>query len=161
MTVILVNTKKDRLNLEQRRFLAEKLTDAVLVPEIGQLVPLARRGFQVHFIENDPDKIAIGGKLIIDQSTEPDVILINILVMDSSWPDEVRAEVIKNILAKLAEACGVSEPPATWWVTFQVVDEGSWGSGQGVLSIFDLLNSGAFSSERVEIIRRTLNNKSK
>jgi len=34
---------------DQRRVLAKTLTDAVLVPEVGQLTPEARRGYQVHF----------------------------------------------------------------------------------------------------------------
>ncbi|WP_251828963.1 hypothetical protein [Streptomyces sp. ATCC 21386] len=36
MTVITVNTAQGRLSLEQRRTSAETLTDAVLVPEVGQ-----------------------------------------------------------------------------------------------------------------------------
>ncbi|WP_280194138.1 hypothetical protein [Nocardia farcinica] len=39
MTVITVNASNGRLSLEQRRELAETLTDAVLVPEVGQLAP--------------------------------------------------------------------------------------------------------------------------
>ncbi|MFR1849790.1 MULTISPECIES: hypothetical protein [Clostridia] len=43
MTMIYVNTEKNRFSIEQRRELAQSLTDAVLIPEIGQLVPGARR----------------------------------------------------------------------------------------------------------------------
>jgi hypothetical protein len=50
-----VNTPKGRLNQEQRRTLAETLTDAVLVPEVGQFAPAARVGFQVHFVEREAD----------------------------------------------------------------------------------------------------------
>jgi hypothetical protein len=38
-------------------------------------------------------------------------------------------------------------------VTFQVIDEGSWGSRGGVVSILQLLDSGAFTAERVRAIR--------
>ncbi|MCY0927932.1 hypothetical protein OTB20_17290 [Streptomyces sp. H27-H1] len=37
-----MNSPKGRLSLEQRRRLAETLTDAVLVPEVGQFAPAAR-----------------------------------------------------------------------------------------------------------------------
>ncbi|MDK1346652.1 hypothetical protein QNO09_25755 [Streptomyces sp. 378] len=47
MTVITVNSSKGRLSREQRSKPTGTLTDAVLVPEVGQLAPAARVGFQV------------------------------------------------------------------------------------------------------------------
>lgn len=158
MTMIYVNTKKNRLTIEQRRLLAETLTDAVLIPEVGQYEPNARMGFQVHFIERDTDNMAIGGKLLCDYEpeSEPDTMTVNIRVMDSVWPKEVRKQVIENVLARLAEAFNLPKPLPTWWVTFEVIDEGSWGSSGSVLSIFDLLNSGVFTKERVDAIRKKI-----
>jgi hypothetical protein len=49
--------------------LAETLTDAVLVPEVGQHAPAARAGFQVHFVERERDMMDIGGRLLAD--TDP------------------------------------------------------------------------------------------
>ena len=46
MTFMHVMTPQGRLTGEQRRVLAKTLTDAVLVPEVGRLVPQARRGYQ-------------------------------------------------------------------------------------------------------------------
>jgi phenylpyruvate tautomerase PptA (4-oxalocrotonate tautomerase family) len=69
LTVITVNAPTGRLSLEQRRELAETLTDAVLVPEVGQHAPAARAGFQVHFVERERDMMAIGGRLLAD--TDP------------------------------------------------------------------------------------------
>ncbi|MCX4459494.1 hypothetical protein OG585_42960 [Streptomyces sp. NBC_01340] len=40
MTVVTVNSSKGCLDQEQRRKLAETLTDAVLVPDVGQFAPL-------------------------------------------------------------------------------------------------------------------------
>jgi hypothetical protein len=48
------------------------------------------------------------------------------------------------------------KPSPTWWVTFQIIDEGSWGSRGGVLSILQLLDSGAFTAERIEAIREVI-----
>src|SRR5580765_6194520 len=127
MTIITVTAPQGRLNLAQRRKLAETLTDAVLEPEVGQHAPAARIGFQVHFRELPTDCMAIGGKLLSDQEPR-DVMTVNIAVMDAAWPAEVRERVIRGVLARLAEACDRPEPSATWWVTFQVIDEGSWGS---------------------------------
>ena len=45
---------------------------------------------------------------------------------------------------------------ASWWVTFRVIDEGSWGSRAQVLSILDLLASGVFTPERIAEIRKAL-----
>lgn len=45
MTVITVNAPTGRLSLDQRCTLARTLTDAVLVPEVGQDEPAARVGF--------------------------------------------------------------------------------------------------------------------
>ncbi|MDX3187816.1 tautomerase enzyme [Streptomyces sp. MN03-5084-2B] len=153
MTVITVNTKKDRLSREQRRTLAESLTDAVLVPEIGQFAPAARPGFQVHFVEREPDMMAIGGRLLADAGPEPDVMVIDVAVMDADWRQEVRTQVIERVLAAMADACGLTEPSPAWWVNFRVIDEGSWGASGGVLSILSLLDSGAFTEEKAKAIR--------
>lgn len=151
MTIVTVTAPTGRLNLDQRRRLAETLTDAVLVPEVGQPAPPARVGFQVRFVELEPDAMAIGGKLLVDQPV--DVMSIDVAVMDAAWPQAVREQVIRNILAAMAEACGMSEPAPAWWVMFRVIDEGSWGSRGGVLSILDLLASGVFTPERVTAIK--------
>lgn len=151
MTIVTVTTPKGRLDLAQRRMLAESLTDAVLVPEVGQPAPPARVGFQVRFLELDADAMAIGGRLLADQPA--DAMSIDVTVMDAAWPRAVRAQVIENVLAAMARACGQAEPSPAWWVTFRVIDEGGWGSRGGVLSILDLLASGVFTAERVAAIR--------
>ncbi|WP_179032611.1 tautomerase family protein [Paenibacillus kribbensis] len=155
MTMINVNYPEGRISVEQRRLLAEALTDAVLVPEVGQYCPPAREGFQVHFIERPADCMAIGGNLLSEKS-ERDVITINVLVMDGDWPNEVRKEVIENTLRSLAKILEVPEPSPTWWVSFQVIEEGSWGSRGGVLSILDLLDSGVFTEEKKNAIRNNI-----
>ncbi|NGY64956.1 tautomerase enzyme [Lentzea sp. NEAU-D13] len=156
MTVITVNTAKDRLSRDQRRTLAETLTDAVLVPEIGQFAPAARAGFQVHFVEREPDMMAIGGRLLADAGTNLDVMVIDVAVMDADWRQEVRAQVIERVLAAMADACGLGKPSPAWWVNFRVIDEGSWGSSGGVLSVLSLLGSGVFTEEKVKAIRAAL-----
>ncbi|MFI6495027.1 4-oxalocrotonate tautomerase family protein [Streptomyces sp. NPDC050564] len=156
MTVITVNSSKGRLSLDQRRKLAETLTDAVLVPEVGQFAPAARVGFQVHFTEREPDTMAIGGRLLADAGPDADAMVIDVTVMDGDWCQEVRTEVIKRVLAAMADACGLAQPSPTWWVTFRVIDEGSWGSRGAVLSVLSLLDSGVFSEEKAEAVRTAL-----
>ncbi|MDQ0688975.1 phenylpyruvate tautomerase PptA (4-oxalocrotonate tautomerase family) [Streptomyces achromogenes] len=156
MTIITVNAPKGRLGLEQRRELAETLTDAVLVPEVGQPAPAARVGFQVHFIERELDMMAIGGRLLSDAGQELDVMVIDIAVMDAAWQPDVRGQVIERVLAALAESCGLEKPSPTWWVNFRVIDEGSWGSSGGVLSVLPLLESGVFTEERAKAVRAAL-----
>ena len=152
MTIITVTAPEKRLSVAQRRQLAKTLTDAVLEPEVGQPSPAARAGFQVHFRELPADCMAIGGELLSDQKSR-DIMTVNIAVMDAAWPAELRARVIRGVLARLAEACDMPKPSANWWVTFQVIEEGSWGSRGGVVSILQLLDSGAFTAERVKAIR--------
>ncbi|MET7331225.1 tautomerase family protein [Nonomuraea sp. NPDC005650] len=154
MTVIRVTAPQGRLTVEQRRLLARTLTDAVLVPEVGQLAEAARVGFQVHFAERAPDMMAIGGVLLADAGQ--DVMVVDVAVMDADWRREVRAEAIERILAALAAACGLPAPSPTWWVNFRVIEDGSWGSGGRVLSILDLLDSGVFTEERAEAVRAAL-----
>ncbi|MFF9013442.1 4-oxalocrotonate tautomerase family protein [Streptomyces sp. NPDC014870] len=156
MTIITVNTPTGRLSQEQRRKLAESLTDAVLVPEVGQFAPPARVGFQVHFVEREPDMMAIGGRLLADIGPDADVMVIDVAVMDGDWRREVRAAVIERILAAMADACGLPQPSPTWWVNFRVIDEGSWGSSGGVLSVLSLFDSGVFTEEKVKAIRAAL-----
>jgi phenylpyruvate tautomerase PptA (4-oxalocrotonate tautomerase family) len=153
MTIITVTAPEQRLSLAQRRLLAKTLTDAVLEPEVGQVAPAARVGFQVHFRELPADCMAIGGELLSDQKSPRDIMTVNIAVMDAAWPAQVRARVISGVLARLAEACEMPKPSPNWWVTFQIIDEGSWGSRGGVVSILQLLDSGAFTAERIKAIR--------
>lgn len=156
MTIITVNAPRGRLGLAQRRALAETLTDAVLVPEVGQYAPAARAGFQVHFVERERDMMAIGGRLLADTAHDLDVMVIDIAVMDAAWQRDVRAEVIERVLAALATACGLEKPSPAWWVNFRVIDEGSWGSSGGVLSVLPLLESGVFTEERAKAVRAAL-----
>lgn len=156
MTIITVTTPENRLDAAQRRELAQSLTDAVLVPEVGQLAPPARVGFQVHFRALAVDSMAIGGRLLADHDPMPDVATIDLCVMDAAWPDAVRKQVIENVLGAMAKACGLAQASPAWWVTFRLIDEGSWGSRGSVLSIKDLLGSGVFTAERAAEIRAAL-----
>lgn len=156
MTFIHVMTPQGRLNTEQRRMLARTLTDAVLVPEVGRLVPEARRGYQVHFLERPLDMIAHGGELLCDRSS--DVMVLDVAVMDCCWTKGDREAVIRNIFAALTDALGMKAPSPGWWINFRIIDEGSWGSRGGVLSFNDLLDQGgaAFPPERAAAIRTAL-----
>ncbi|WP_414605644.1 tautomerase family protein [Stenotrophomonas pavanii] len=156
MTIITVNTPEGRLSAEQRRELAALLTDAVLVPEVGQSAPPARVGFQVHFVERTPDRMAIGGRLLSDMPQPADIATIDICVMDAAWPLAVRKQVTENVLSAMAKGCRLSQPSPGWWTTFRTIDEGSWGSRGGVLSILDLLSSSVFTPERIAEIRKAL-----
>jgi phenylpyruvate tautomerase PptA (4-oxalocrotonate tautomerase family) len=156
MTIVTVTSVKGRLDTGQRRQLAETLTDAVLVPEVGQFAPAARPGFQVHFRELDPDAMAIGGKLLADLPDGTDVMVVDIAVMDAAWPADVRGTVIRNVLQSMADACNQERPSRSWWANFRVIDEGSWGAASGVLSILDLLASGVFTPERAAEVREAI-----
>lgn len=154
MTIITVTTPTGRLTAAQRGTLARTLTDAVLVPEVGQFAPAARIGFQVHFVERANDMMAIGGILLSDSRL--DAMVIDIAVMAADWSREVRGEVITRIFSAMADACEMAAPAPTWWVNFRVIDEGSWGSRGQVVSILDLLDSGVFTAERARAIRAAL-----
>ena len=156
MTVITVNAPDGRLSVEQRRTLARTLTDAVLVPEVGQDEPAARIGFQVHFVERDLDQVAIGGILLADLPEPPDLMMIDVAVMDAAWDRATRADVIQRLLAALTEACGTDQPSPAWWVNFRVIDDGNWASSGTVLSILDLLETGVFTAERAAEVRKAL-----
>jgi phenylpyruvate tautomerase PptA (4-oxalocrotonate tautomerase family) len=156
MTVITVNAPTGRLTVEQRRTLARTLTDAVLVPEVGQDEPAARVGFQVHFVERELDHVAIGGVLLADMPEPLDLMMIDVAVMDAAWDRTTRAEVIQRLLAALTQACGSDQPSPAWWVNFRVIDDGSWASSGVVLSILDLLDTGVFTAERAAAIREAL-----
>ena len=156
MTFIHVMTPQGRINAEQRRMLAKTLTDAVLVPEVGRLVPEARRGYQVHFLERPLDMIAHGGELLSDKPS--DVMVLDVVVMDCCWMRRDREAVIRNIFSALTEALGMKAPSPSWWINFRVIEEGNWGSRGGVLSFNDLLDQGgaAFSPDRAAAIRTAL-----
>lgn len=156
MTFIHVMSPQGRIGAGQRRVLANTLTDAVLVPEVGRLVPEARRGYQVHFLERPLDMIAHGGELLSDRPS--DVIVLDVVVMDCCWTREDREAVIRNIFAALTDALGMDAPSPAWWINFRIIDEGNWGSRGGVLSFGDLLDQSgaAFPPERAAAIRTAL-----
>lgn len=154
MTIITVRSPVGRINPEQRAILAQSLTDAVLVPEIGQFVAAARVGFQVHFVDLPAHCMAIGGLLLSNSGA--DIMAVDVTVMDGDWPAPVRGDVIRNILSALAAALEMPIPSPTWWVMFRVVEEGSWGSRGDVLSIIDLLDTGVFTPEKAAAIRENI-----
>ncbi|MEU1917137.1 hypothetical protein [Streptomyces massasporeus] len=82
--------------------------------------------------------------------------MTRVTVRDGDWRRDVRAEVIERVLAALADACGLPEPSPAWWVTFRVIDEGSWGSRGTVLSVLSLLDTGVFTEEKAEAVRTAL-----
>ncbi|MFF9121332.1 hypothetical protein ACF09Y_38275 [Streptomyces massasporeus] len=43
-----------------------------------------------------------------------------------------------------------------WWMTFRVIDEGSWGSRGTVLSVLSLLDTGVFTEEKADAVRTAL-----
>jgi hypothetical protein len=101
--------------------------------------------------------MAIGGKLLSNlPAGAADIATFDICVMDAAWLDEVRKQVIENVLFPMAKACGMEKPSPAWWATLRTIDEGSWGWRGSVLSILDLLASGVFTPERVAEIREAL-----
>lgn len=46
--------------------------------------------------------MAIDGRLLCDQSPEPDVATFDICVMDAAWPLGVRKQVTENVLAAIS-----------------------------------------------------------
>lgn len=154
VTVISVRYPKGRLSTEHRGRLAKELTDAVLEVECGLVTEAARFGFQVHFQELRTDQMAIGGVLLSERPL--DALLVDIAVMDGSWPQADRDAVISNVLQSLAEELGTDVPSPSWWVNFRVIDEGSWGAGSGVIYMLDLLSPDTFTDERATAIRSAL-----
>jgi hypothetical protein len=152
MTSIILHHPEGRVDLQQRRVLAQTLTDAVLTIECGQMLEAARVGFQVHFRSLPKDCMSIGGRLIVDLPV--DILLLDVAVMDAAWTRQDRAMVINGLFAALAHGLGVEHPSPTWWIQFRIIEEGSWGSRGGALSILDLLETGAFTPQRAEAIRR-------
>ncbi|MFF3584864.1 hypothetical protein [Streptomyces mirabilis] len=107
-------------------------------------------------MEREPDMMAIGGRRLTDTGPGLDVMVIDVAVMDGDWRREVRTEVIERVLAALAEACGLPKPSPAWWVSFRVIDEGSWGFSGGALSVLSLLDSSVFTEEKAKAIRAAI-----
>jgi hypothetical protein len=53
----------------------------------------------------------------------------------------------------MANAFGLDKPSPAWWVNFRTIDEGSWGSSGGVLSILSVLDTGVSTDEKSKAIR--------
>jgi phenylpyruvate tautomerase PptA (4-oxalocrotonate tautomerase family) len=156
LTIVTVNAPEGAISLGQRAALATSLTDAVLEIEVGQSSTSARAGFQVWFRDFDPSYVAIGGRLTSKADGPAFPIHTDIAVMDGAWPQEDRASVIARVYDALTGALGFAEASPAWWVTFRVIDEGSWGARGRVLSVLDLLQSGVFTDTRAEAIRLAL-----
>jgi phenylpyruvate tautomerase PptA (4-oxalocrotonate tautomerase family) len=156
MTIISVTSPARRISHKQRRALATQLTDAVLDVQLGQRSAQARVGFRVHFHDLDTTHIAVGGELLVDATEIPDAIAVDILVMAGDWPPERRAQAIRQTYSALCECLGMTTPSPAWWITFHVIDEGSWGARGHVLSVLSLLDSGVFTPERAAAIRRAI-----
>lgn len=157
MTMISVRSTKNRLSVTHREQLAMNLTDVVLTVETGKFNEHARVGFQVYFDEFETDNIALAGVLISKSGV--DAIHVDITVMDGDWPIEDRAQIIKNVYQVLCETLNIDEPSPAWWITFRIIEEGSWGARGKVTSILDLLKSGVFTPEKAKAIEQNINSK--
>ncbi len=152
MTIITVTTVDGLTNEVQRSELARRLTDAVCEIECGKISDQGRSGFQVHLPTLAPDSIAIGG-VLAPLRPDIDIIHLDITVMDGHWPDQLREQIPRTCLAIVADVLGQPKPRSTWWSTFRIVPEGSFGAGGNTISILDLLATGAFTPERSTAIR--------
>jgi hypothetical protein len=113
---------------------------------MGLTSALEHEQFQVSHVDNGE------AALSSVEDDPPDILVLDVAVMDAAWTHHDRRRVIDALFAALARGLGVDQPSPTWWIQFRVIEEGSWGSRGGVLSIVDLLGSGAFTPERADAI---------
>ncbi|MET7980133.1 hypothetical protein ABZW44_45650 [Streptomyces mirabilis] len=107
--------------------------------EVGRFTSAARIGFQVLFVEREPDMMAIGGRLPAGADREPDVL---------HRASAGRAG--RRVWAGGAVTGLVGQLP--------VIDEGGWGSSGGVASIprSPSWPARVFTEEEVKMIRAAI-----
>ena len=136
--------------------IAERITEAFALVEVGADSPLIRQGFMVQFESLGPDDLWLGGKPATEIRDSGRAALITVRVMAGPWNDEMKAELFERVDGILRDVAHMPREGngQDIWMTFLEVPNGGWGLGGRTVDIAQL--APFFTADRQERIRAYL-----
>ena len=140
MPLVRVTCPSGALLPDQKRALAESLTQIVLDAEVDAVTEAGRMVTIIHFNEVEHDNWAVGGKLSAAASGGPNHFIVDLVVLEGLLEGERRSDVHRRVTAAFQDAFTTPEPmlPLRVWVLVHEVREGSWGAGGQTISALDV-----------------------
>jgi len=156
MTVINLAVAGTPLTSDNKRAMADQMTEAFAAVEVGNDNPMIRAGFMVHFEQLAADDLWLGAQQACQLSDSGRAAVITIRVMAGPWTDDMKAELFKRIESIVRDVADTPKQGngADIWMTFLEVPEGSWGLGGRTVSIAAI--APVFQADRQERIQEYL-----
>jgi phenylpyruvate tautomerase PptA (4-oxalocrotonate tautomerase family) len=126
---------------EQKRQLANALTEIVLEAEVDVATDAGRAVTVVHFAEAEAEDWAVGGRLRASAANAPNHFIVDLIVLEGLLDGARRSEAHRRVTEAFQKACGeTGDPllPLRVWVLVHEVREGSWGAGGRPVSALDV-----------------------
>jgi phenylpyruvate tautomerase PptA (4-oxalocrotonate tautomerase family) len=153
MPLLRVTHQANAFTTEQKAQLAEELTHAILVAEIGNDNPTARSLAYVIFHEIDPKTSwFVGGKL---QDTAPQGgyfifdVVYPVGAADQAAKTQLHKD-INDIVARVLNVDGTFPNRVGDWVLIHEITEGNWGVSGQTMGIKDIHAATQGSPERID-----------
>jgi phenylpyruvate tautomerase PptA (4-oxalocrotonate tautomerase family) len=163
MPLVRLTYPRGALTPDQKRSIAQSLTEAVLDAEVDAVTDAGRMVTVVHFNEATADDWAVGGQLRSTAAGAPNHFIVDLIVLEGLLENGRKAECHRRVTEAFEKALGGGDPmlPLRVWVLVHEVPEGSWGAGGRTVSALDVAQfiSADLSEERraeiTGVIRKT------
>jgi phenylpyruvate tautomerase PptA (4-oxalocrotonate tautomerase family) len=137
----------------QKAQLAEKLTHAILVAEIGNDNPTARSLAYVIFQEIDPKTSWFVGGKIQEAAPQGGYFILDVVYPFGAATQAAKTQLHKDlndIIARVLNVDGTFPNRAGDWVLIHEITEGNWGVSGQTMSIKDIHSATQGSPERID-----------
>jgi phenylpyruvate tautomerase PptA (4-oxalocrotonate tautomerase family) len=158
MPLVRLTYPRGALTLDQKRAIAESLTEIVLDAEVDAVTEAGRMVTVVHFNEAAPDDWAVGGTLRSAAARPPNHFIVDLVVLQGLLEGDRRSDVHRRVTEAFQDALGgeAADPMLSLrvWVLVHEVREGSWGAGGRTISALDVaafISSDPGAERRAEI----------
>lgn len=158
MPLVRLTYPRGALTPEQKRRIAEALTEIALDAEVDAVTDAGRMVTVVHFNEAAADDWAVGGQLRSTAAGAPNHFIVDLIVLEGLLEGARRSDVHRRVTEAFQKAFGDgADPmlPLRVWVLVHEVREGAWGAGGQTVSALDVaqfINSDLDPARRAEII---------
>ena len=142
MPLVRITYPRGALTPDQKRQIAEALTEAVLEAEVDTVTDAGRMVTVVHFNESAADDWAVGGQLRSTAAgAPPNHFIVDLVVLEGLLENDRKSRCHRRVTEVFQNVFGpAADPmlPLRVWVLVHEVREGSWGAGGTTISALDV-----------------------
>lgn len=154
MPLVRLTYPRGALTPDQKRKIADSLTEVVLDAEVDAVTEAGRMVTVVHFNEAAADDWAVGGQLRSTAAGAPNHFIVDLIVLEGLLEGTRKSDCHRRVTDAFLRAFeGSADPmlPLRVWVLVHELREGAWGAGGQTVSA---LNVAQFISADLDAGRR-------